>query len=104
MTPGAGRCPRVAVVQNAGGVVDVTGPAAFRRRRVAVRVDDLATMLMPSGEVPTRASRTSKVVKRLLSSRKPGKGVRGCCSFQFATLPAVRVSADGGSISRRASA
>jgi hypothetical protein len=32
---------------------------------------------MPSGEVPTRASGTSKVVQRPLSSRKPGEGVRG---------------------------
>jgi len=112
---------------------------------------------MPSGEVPTRAAGTSKVVKRPLSSRKPGEGVRGllavegsglpwslrlhpvgwhcrggahrerrhgdgtgdgqanatansaacypghAVSFQFASLPAVRVSG-GGSISRRASA
>jgi hypothetical protein len=116
-------------------------------------------LLMPSGEVPTRASGTSKVVQRPLSSRKPVEGVRGllavkgsgrvgsavepaslpgwhcrsgahrerrhgdgagdgqanatassaacypghAVSFQFASLPAVRVSG-GGSISRRASA
>jgi hypothetical protein len=114
-------------------------------------------LLMPSGEVPTRASGTSKVVKRPLSSRKPGEGCAGAAggggvglpwslrlypvgwhrrggahrerrhggrasdgqanatassaacypghavSFQFASLPAVRVSG-GGSTSRRASA